>query len=300
MIHSNLFPYLNIFLTCLFSSVSSLVPGNVGSNTLCTFPRLDSIDPGIDVLGDREKANICSLPRPSQLCSRGRGEADEACKRIASVAGDTSNPRCLRKRTCGFHVKRPVQHPNEPGDAYVSLCKTEYDGVIFPCRENNLHIVDPFYNEDIFGTVDEPSEPPPNWIEDTSDSTSPVWSSTSLPRMNKTKTPPKNKPKLSESDKEKGSQLFSKYIAYKLSKMDRIQARFAERLISEVTFQGDSGSLNRNVKLVELSEADLANPLPLHPARVGYASKDGQSFKIMDTPDDVRQQRSKTVTFISE
>ncbi|KAL1459826.1 hypothetical protein WDU94_011779, partial [Cyamophila willieti] len=145
------------------STAASTNFGNIGSNPLCTFPRLDSIDPGIDVLGDREKANICSLQRPSQLCAKGRGPADEACKRIASVAGDTSNPRCLRRRTCGFHVKRPVQHPNEPGDAYVSLCKTEYDGVIFPCRENNLHIVDPFYNEDIVGTVDEPSEPPPNW-----------------------------------------------------------------------------------------------------------------------------------------
>ncbi|KAI5738306.1 hypothetical protein M8J77_005253 [Diaphorina citri] len=139
------------------------VPGDIASNPLCEFPRLDVDALAIDVLGDREKANVCSLPRPAQLCERGKGPADEFCKKIARAVGGTSDASCFRKRTCKFHVKRPVQHPSEPGDAYVSLCVPEFAGVIFPCRENNLVVVDPFFNSIEEEDGGPPTENAPNW-----------------------------------------------------------------------------------------------------------------------------------------
>lgn len=70
----------------------------------------------LDVLGDREKANICSLPRPAQLCDKGKGKADAMCKKIARAVGGTSDVRCHRKNTCAFQVNVPVQHPSYPGN----------------------------------------------------------------------------------------------------------------------------------------------------------------------------------------
>uniref|UniRef100_A0A8D8UYN3 Uncharacterized protein n=1 Tax=Cacopsylla melanoneura TaxID=428564 RepID=A0A8D8UYN3_9HEMI len=156
--------YLNIFLVYLLSSVSALLPGDTRFNPHCEIPALDQVDVEIDMLGDREKNNICSLPRPTDLCPKGKGPADEFCKKIARAAGGTSNAKCLRKRTCSFQVNKPFRHPSRPGAAYVSLCKGKRDGVIFPCRENNLNIVDPDYND--FEEEDEDEAPvaSPNWV----------------------------------------------------------------------------------------------------------------------------------------
>lgn len=54
-----------------------------------------------------------------------------------------------------------------PGEAYVSLCVPDGAGVISPCRENNLVVIDPFYDA-IDDTLIDPDEPPtedaPNWV----------------------------------------------------------------------------------------------------------------------------------------
>ncbi|KAL1459825.1 hypothetical protein WDU94_011778 [Cyamophila willieti] len=157
--------YLSVLLvcSCLLSSVSALFTGDTRFNPHCEIPNLDQVDKELDMLGDREKNNICSLPRPTDLCVRGEGEPDEFCKKIARAAGGTSNPRCFRKRTCTFQVNKPFQHPSKPGDAYVSLCKGKNDGVIFPCRENNLNIVDPTYNDFDDDETEEPLVVAPNW-----------------------------------------------------------------------------------------------------------------------------------------
>uniref|UniRef100_A0A8D8RJE1 Serine protease hepsin n=2 Tax=Cacopsylla melanoneura TaxID=428564 RepID=A0A8D8RJE1_9HEMI len=155
--------YLNIFLVYLLSSVSALLPGDTRFNPHCEIPALDQVDVEIDMLGDREKNNICSLPRPTDLCPKGKGPADEFCKKIARAAGGTSNAKCLRKRTCSFQVNKPFRHPSRPGAAYVSLCKGKRDGVIFPCRENNLNIVDPDYNDFEEEEEDEAPVASPNW-----------------------------------------------------------------------------------------------------------------------------------------
>lgn len=53
------------------------------------------------------------------------------------------------------------------GEAYVSLCVPDGAGVIFPCRENNLVVIDPFYDEIDETLIDETephSEDAPNWV----------------------------------------------------------------------------------------------------------------------------------------
>ncbi|CAA3019450.1 Hypothetical predicted protein, partial [Olea europaea subsp. europaea] len=90
---------------------------------------------------------ICRLPRPKTLCARA-GRADSFCKEISTSFSGAKKPRCYANRTCAFTVMRPVQHPSTPGEAYVSLCKPDFAGVIFPCRSNNLMIINAHYNDD--------------------------------------------------------------------------------------------------------------------------------------------------------
>lgn len=52
--------------------------------------------------------------------------------------------------------------------------------------------------------------------------------------------------------KEDKYDLFGKYIADKLRSMDPTQSKFAERLISEVLFEAEMGTINRDHKLIEV------------------------------------------------
>ncbi|KAI5722628.1 hypothetical protein M8J76_011187 [Diaphorina citri] len=112
--------------------------------TDCEFPAIDRASLTKDVLGDLEKNHVCGLSRPEKLCER-VGKADKPCKAIARAVGGVANVTCSHQNTCGFLVRRPVQHPSQPGYAYVSLCKPEFIGVIFPCIENKLIIADPTF-----------------------------------------------------------------------------------------------------------------------------------------------------------
>lgn len=58
---------------------------------------------------------------------------------------------------------------SKTGDAYVSLCVPEFAGVIFPCRENNLVVVDPFFNSIEEEDGGPPTENAPNWVRTTLD-----------------------------------------------------------------------------------------------------------------------------------
>lgn len=75
---------------------------------------------------------------------------------------------------------------------------------------------------------------------------------------------PDKKPSPEASPQDRGDILFGKYIAHKLTYMDPIQARIAEKLISEVLFEAEMGTLNRHIKLVEIPPHS-PQPLPLHP-----------------------------------
>ncbi|KAL1459824.1 hypothetical protein WDU94_011777 [Cyamophila willieti] len=112
----------------------------------------------MDILGDQEKENICSLPHPTELCIRGKGPADEFCKKIARAAGHSTKPMCFRNGTCTFHVNQ-----SSPGDAYISLSKTTSDGVIHACSNNDLHIIDPNYSSDITDARKDNFAHGPNW-----------------------------------------------------------------------------------------------------------------------------------------
>lgn len=74
---------------------------------------------------------------------------------------------------------------------------------------------------------------------------------------------PDKKPPPEYPSEDKGDILFGKYIAHKLTNMDPIQARIAEKLIAEVLFEAEMGTLNRDVKIVEAPAHP--QPLPLHP-----------------------------------
>uniref|UniRef100_A0A8D8YK17 Serine protease hepsin n=1 Tax=Cacopsylla melanoneura TaxID=428564 RepID=A0A8D8YK17_9HEMI len=111
-----------------------------------------------DILGDQEKKNICSLPHPTELCVKGKGPADEFCKKIARAAGNSNKPLCLRNRTCTFHVNQPSS-----GDVYVSLSKTNSDGIIHSCSNNDLHVVEPNFTSDLTDARKDTSVDGPNW-----------------------------------------------------------------------------------------------------------------------------------------
>uniref|UniRef100_A0A8D8LFJ8 Uncharacterized protein n=1 Tax=Cacopsylla melanoneura TaxID=428564 RepID=A0A8D8LFJ8_9HEMI len=110
----------------------------------CDLPSIDHASQLIDVLGAGEKLTVCRQPRPDDLCPN-VGPADEACKSIARAVGGVRNVSCSHPNTCAFLVKAPIQAPNTPGYAYITLCTPDFIGVIFPCSENNLVIANPFW-----------------------------------------------------------------------------------------------------------------------------------------------------------